>query len=266
LFLLVVLLAAAQARTVTLREGEPSPLIRIECPVNETTRIVLPEPLRQLRGLGRATEPLRISVERAKPETVILVRPALHPSAGTVEFRGTSLAIRLLLESSSEGTGSEVRVTREPRAAPPSASPVPSSPPPSPAAPAAPVAAAPKPEVLDLPALLAATPVAIDRREGLPGHRSMRLVDALKGDKWVWLRFRLEGGAAARVESVSWEHGDVASFTQEPSGEDLRVVVQLPRAPITKKTRVTLKLAEGATYKFPLRPGTIPGLFRSLFE
>jgi len=162
---------------------------------------------------------------------------------------------------------------REARAAVSAASPLPSSPSPAtPPAPAATVAAATRtdplapPSVLDLPALLAATPVAIDRREGLPGHRSMLLVDALKGDKWVWLRFRLEGGAAARVEKVTWEHGDIASFTQEPSGEDLRVVVQLPRAPITKKTRVSLKVAEGALYKFPLRPGTIPGLFRSLFE
>src|SRR6185295_9939153 len=92
--------------------------------------------------------------------------------------------------------------------------PVATAPPPT-MAPAAPAAAA-----LDMEGLLRARPVAIDRKEGRPGQRAMILVDALHGDEWIWLRFRLEGGASERVERVSWEHGEITRVMQEPAGRD----------------------------------------------
>jgi hypothetical protein len=113
---------------------------------------------------------------------------------------------------------------------------------------------------------LRATPVTIDRREGLPGQPEMVLVDALRGDEWVWLRFRLEGGAMSRIESVSWEHGEVSSFVQEPVGRDLRVIVQMPRAPMTKKTRVSLRVVRGPSYRFALTARTLTALFRGLLQ
>jgi hypothetical protein len=249
--------------------------------VNQTTRIVLPEPLRQLKGVGGETSALGLTVERTKPQAVLRVTPKSHPASGTVEFRGPTLVIRLSLESAASGVGSEVQVTVE--APPPSKV----AAPPVAAAPAAPVKDAPSPDarapgavpapsttpasaapssILDLAELLRATPVSIDRREGLPGQREMVLMDALRGDKWIWLRFKLEGGAAARVGRIWWEHGDITSYTQEAEGNDLRVVAQIPRAAVSRKTRVSVQVEGGPLYRFPLRPGTLPGLFRKIFE
>jgi hypothetical protein len=108
--------------------------------------------------------------------------------------------------------------------------------------------------------------VPIDRREGRPGQREMVLVDALQGDEWTWLRFRLEDGAEQRLERVWWDEGEVTRFLQEPAGRDLRVVVQLPRGRVTRKTRLSLKLASGPTYRFALQPSTLPGFLREIFR
>jgi hypothetical protein len=252
--LLLALALVFQVQEIALPQDGDAP-VRIVCPLKQTTRVVLPEALRQLKGVGRETEQLGLSVERTRPLALIVVRPETHPVSAQLEFRGHSRVIRLVFESAAEGESGEVHLvdasTRPPSVPPPVAAP--------PAGPAASPA-------LDLDGLLAATPVAIDRREALPGQPGMVLVDALKGDKWIWLRFRLERGAAARVERASWEHGDIASFTQEAAGEDLRIVVQVPRARVTRKTRVSIKLLGGGQYRFALRPGTIPGLFRSLFQ
>lgn len=277
----LVAFLAVQAQTTVLATHAPGEPVRIQCPVNQTTRIVLPEPLRQLKGVGGETSALGLIVERTKPQAILRVTPKSHPASGTVEFRGPTLVIRLSLESTASGVGSEVQVSLE--APPPSTV----AAPPATAAPAAPVKDAPSPDarpqgavsappagppsagpssVLDFAELLRATPVSIDRREGLPGQREMVLMDALRGDKWIWLRFKLEGGAAARVERVWWEHGDITSYTQEAEGKDLRVVVQVPRASVSRKTRVSLQVGGGPLYRFPLRPSTLPGLFRKIFE
>jgi hypothetical protein len=114
--------------------------------------------------------------------------------------------------------------------------------------------------------LLWAKAVVIGRREGLPGQRPMILVDALNGRDSIWLRFRLEGGAGERVARVSWEHGEVTTFEEVADGKDRRVVVQLPRALVTSKTRVALEVAGGPTYRFPLTAPTLARLLRSLFQ
>jgi hypothetical protein len=111
-----------------------------------------------------------------------------------------------------------------------------------------------------------ANAVVIGRREGLPGQRAMTLVDALDGRDSIWLRFRLEDGASSRVSRVSWEHGEVTTFEQVADGQDRRVVVQLPRAQVTAKTRVSLEVAGGPTYRFPLTAPTLARLLRSLFQ
>jgi hypothetical protein len=108
--------------------------------------------------------------------------------------------------------------------------------------------------------------VPIDRREGRPGQHQMVLVDALHGDEWTWLRFRLEDGADERVQRVWWEQGEVTRYLQEPAGPDLGVVVQLPREGVTRRTRLALKLASGATYRFALQPSTLPGFLREIFK
>jgi hypothetical protein len=120
-------------------------------------------------------------------------------------------------------------------------------------------------EGLDLRGLLLARPEHIGRREGLPGQPSLTLEDALKSEKWIWLRFVLASGANSHVEEVSWEGGLIQSFYVQPSQSDLRIVVQLPRAPVTKHTRVLLKLTPGGSYRFALSAPWLSTFVRELF-
>jgi hypothetical protein len=188
---------------------------------------------------------------------------------------GPTVRLRLTLETVAEGGDAEVHLgVDKPVAATPAPTPSPPStavgdetpaesaaPDPVPSAtPAAPAV------VFDVSNLMRATPVPIGRREGLPGQPVLVLVDALRGEAHLWLRFTLEGGAATRVRSVTWEAGTLTTFTQEPVGRDLRVVVQLPRATVTRKTRVSLAMDSGATYRFALSGGTLSDLWRKIFN
>jgi hypothetical protein len=264
----VAALVAVQSANVTVPGDGRADLVRVPCPVHRTTRVVFPEPLRLVKGLERETQPLGVSVESTKPQGVITVTPTEHPARGILELRGPTLTVRVLFESTPDGAGSEVRL----------ALPAPPSPAPSPAA--SPGASVPEPSPPPAPSpsppaaagffgpqdLLRVVTVPIDRREGRPGQYGMVLVDALNGDEWSWLRFRLEDGAEQRVERVWWEDGEVTRYLQEPAGPDLRVVVQLPRDRVTRKTRLSLKLASGATYRFALQPSTLPGFLRGIFR
>jgi hypothetical protein len=239
--------------------------------VNQTTILVFPEPLKQLRSQSREAALLGLSVERTRPTGVISVRPTTLSARGTIEFRGPTRVLRVLLEATAEGAGREVRLGEPPS---PAAEERPASPPPtSSAPPSSPIPAVvpappatPGPPALDLQGLLRATPRAIDRREGLPGQRPMVLKDALFGDEWVWLRFHLEGGASARVDRVWWDRGDIATYVQEANGKDLRIIVQIPRAAVSKKTRVSLRVATGPAYRFALTPSTLTNFFKELFK
>ena len=230
----------------------PVEAVRVACPVNQTTTLVFPEPLKQLRSQSREAALLGLFVERTKPMGVVSVRPTTLAARGTIEFRGPTRVLRVMLEATAEGTGREVRLG-EALPATAEASPAPA---PAPSVPPA----------LDLQGLLRATPRAIDRREGLPGQRPMVLKDALFGDEWVWLRFHLEGGASDRVERVWWEQGDLTTYVQEANGKDLRIVVQVPRAAVSKKTRVSLRVAAGPAYRFALTPSTLTNFFKELFK
>jgi hypothetical protein len=235
----------------------------VACPVNQTTTLVFPEALKQLRSQSREAALLGLSVERTKPMGVISIHPTTVSARGTIEFRGPTRVLRVMLEATAEGTGREVRLGEPPS----TASPAPETAPPPPAPLPSPVpAATPAPPLLDLQGLLRATPRAIDRREGLPGQRPMVLKDALFGDEWVWLRFHLEGGASVRVDRVWWEQGDIATYVQEANGKDLRIVVQIPRAAVSKKTRVSLRVAAGPAYRFALTPSTLTSFFKELFK
>ena len=111
-----------------------------------------------------------------------------------------------------------------------------------------------------------AKPLAIGRREGLPGQPAMILVDALSGRESIWFRFRLEGGARTRLSAVTWEQGDVTSFQQEPEGKDRRIVVRLPKRGVTPRTRVELVVEGGPTYRFALNAPTLSNALKSLFQ
>jgi hypothetical protein len=140
----------------------------------------------------------------------------------------------------------------------------------APAAASVPASPAPEggaaPEALVSAEMLWASPITIGRKEGLPGQPEMVLVDALRGEEWVWLRFRLSGGAQRRLSGVHWEHGEVTTYEAAADGEHLRVVVRLPRSRVGRQTRVTLDVEEGPSYRFALSAPTLSGLLRSLFR
>jgi hypothetical protein len=108
--------------------------------------------------------------------------------------------------------------------------------------------------------------VTIERHEGLPGQREMILVDALHGEEWIWFRFRLDGGASLRIARVSWERGEITSFVQEPSGADLRVIVQVPRASVTRSARLVLEVKDGPAYTFALGSRSFGRFLKELFQ
>ncbi len=281
---LSILAAGLPARSVVVSADAPDPL-RVVCPVAQVTRIVFPEPIRQLKGPALGS-PLNLRVERTKPNGIITVQPSAHPARSSVEFRGASGVIRLLLETAPSGEASELNlVLAEPRAEVEPPSPAPETLPPAPIAtlaeaPSPSPAARPTPDptpaasappsssavLLDLDGLVRAQAVSIGRREGLPGQRPMVLVDALRGERWIWLRFALEGGAQERIASVSWDQGRIPSFLQEPEGKDLRVILQVPRAAVTRRSRVTLEVESGPIYTFALSSSSLAGFFKDLFQ
>jgi hypothetical protein len=110
-------------------------------------------------------------------------------------------------------------------------------------------------------------PQRIGREEALPGQRPVILEDALKSDMNVFLRFRAVGAAKAKdlIAKVSWEHGEIRTYTVVPSGPDLRILVQLPRARVSKATRISMKLTSGDSYKFSLSAPWFSSFLRSLF-
>jgi hypothetical protein len=263
-----LVLAALASRTVTVAGDAPRP-VHVRCPVAETTEIAFAEPLRQLKASADDRRLFGIAVVQTKPTGTLSVRPTTATGTARVEFRGPSQVVELVLEAV-PGTPPEDPAPPVTLARAPTPEPVPTAPP-TPAPTPEPVAtAAPLPTTL-VPAaepndLVWAKPVVIGRREGLPGQRSMVLVDALSGQDSVWLRFRLEDGAAASIARVSWEHGEVTTFEQVADGADRRVVVQLPRGQVTPKTRVSVEVAAGPTYRFALTAPTLARLFRSLFR
>jgi hypothetical protein len=261
-----LVLFALTSRTVTVTGAETGP-VHVRCPVAETTEIAFAEPLRQLKASADDRRRFGITVVRTKPAGTLAVRPTDAGGTARVEFRGPSQVVELLLEAVPP-------VPPEPAPTPEAAAPAPPTVAPAPPATTQPPVTVPTPA--PAPASASATPepsgvvwakaVVIGRREGLPGQRSMVLVDALSGQDTVWLRFRLEDGASAEIARVHWEHGEVTTFEQVADGADRRVVVQLPRARVTPKTRVSLELAGGPTYRFALTAPTLARLFRSLFR
>lgn len=278
-------------------------LVRVTCARAGTTRIVLPGSLMQISGEGRAQRALGVTVERTRPYGVLRVDPRGHAGAALVDLRGPGWHLRLALQtvegarartlhlghapaptSSAPALGAEAvphggvpssaaaTPAPQPTSTPPAlvvepsaAPPPPADPSPAPTQPPSPAATPDTSVAFDVRALLRAQRVRLGRQEGLPGQRRMTLVEALHDETLVWLRFTLGDGAAERVQSVAWERGPLASFTQEPVGAHLHVVVQLPRAAVTRRTRVTLAMASGAEYRFALNSGTLADVFRSPF-
>jgi hypothetical protein len=256
-------MAHAAERRISVRRGAAA-TVEVACPVGQKTRIVFPEPLRSLKGLGVARAALGLSVEQAAPVAILAAAPPTHPARGTIEFQGSSLEVRLGLSTTTEGAAEPLEVTiviePEPDEGPANAE-EPSDAPPSTDAPPA-----RSPEALDLAALLSAKTIRIDRREGLPGQPELRLTDALRAEHWVFFRFHLEDGAKGGVKDIAWDDGQVKTFVTEPQGDDLLIVVQLPRERVSNRSRIRIETGDGLVYEVATRAPTLPGRFRDLFR
>jgi hypothetical protein len=252
-----LVLFALTTRTVTVAGTDAGP-VHVRCPAGETTEIAFAEPLRQLKASADDRRRYGLEVLRTKPTGALSVRPEAGAGTARLEFRGPRQVVELVLEAVAE---TPAAATPEPPPATVAAAPAPTPAPPPAPTPAPAASATPEPSDL-----VWAKPVVIGRREGLPGQRPMVLVDALSGQDSVWLRFRLEDGADVAVARVHWEHGEVTTFEQVADGADRRVVVQLPRGQVTPRTRVSVEIAGGPTYRFALTAPTLARLFRSLFR
>jgi hypothetical protein len=292
----VVLAAALEIRTLEVPAELRRP-IRIECAVGALTRVVFPEQLLTLRWSKGAREALGARLRSTEPVGIVEVQPARLAASSSVEAHGPSWTLNLELTVVPTGAPLEIRIVLTPgpeRATaldevgqkPRDATPVGDASGEGdrgvvsaghervdlPAATGA-VSSELSNKLADLSALskvdlaglLAAEVVPIGRREVQPGRRDVVLVDALRGENWVWLRFAVRGGARESVEGVRWEHGAVDSYLAEASGEDLRIVVQVPRALVESKSKVTLQVA-GGEYRFPLNSGTLGAFLRGLFR
>lgn len=96
------------------------------------------------------------------------------------------------------------------------------------------------------------------------------LVDALRGEKYVWFRLTIRGGGGETVEDVSCQRKggaptNVDEYMTEHAGQDLQIVVQLDREQVDGSTRLFLKIKGGPRYKFSLGAPTILRFVEGLF-
>jgi hypothetical protein len=321
----------------------------INCPTQQTTRVVLPERVTGYRGDPSSEALLGLHVQ-TKPRAVISLQPKRYPSEGRFRVDGITRRLVLVFRTVPEGISREVRlrlvgppspheqasaersgtVTIPPAigqtlpahadadpvaAAVRSVNPSPASeqlehghqataaapagdaehlnvaqgraafePPPAAAPPQDLMATPPSTPAQDVPGpahvaaglldpgILTARVRSIGRVENLPGQRPVELVDALEGDRYLWLRFSIEDTKGARVERIWWEHGPIANYATEEvdHGKRLALVVQLPRrsdsgtALVTKHTRVHMKLSDGER-TFPLSAPWLGAVVKDLF-
>lgn len=127
--ILVVALATAglPVRSVAIPPAAVAKPVRIECPVGQLTQIVFPERLVLLKASAGAADALGVAAQQSAPLGVVSVRP-VKVSTGTLELRGPSLVLVIVLQGVEKGGPSEIRLTLTP-ASPPAPSPKPSPPP-----------------------------------------------------------------------------------------------------------------------------------------
>ena len=288
-------LIAAIPLSGELSDIELSPLqadgtepLEISAPVGATTLLRFPGEIVEL--LDDPETPCQSSAIALRPTRyALLIQPSSHPSS--CQFRASlasEIVVVVRIQSGPAGDAAEVAY----RVHPPGAATPP--PPPIVRAPGrqgddeggdTPVVEAfeeptvelplgppePTPEevkpTLDLSGLVRAEVQPIGRREDQAGRPAMVLVDAMRGAELVWLRFELRRGRDAKVASIEWTGEGVLPYLEEPTAKgDLRVVVQLPREGVSKKTRVTIHIQEGGTYKFALNSGSFSAFLKSIFR
>jgi hypothetical protein len=254
--------------------------IRIPCPIGARTRIVLPEPMVMLKASPGAGLALGVEAEQARPFGIVSLRP-VRRTTGTLEARGPTMVLTLVVEAGPSGTASEVRLTlvppevrsgQEPKPAP-TPSPTPEAipePVPSPeeSRPPLPKEEAPSPSPaleFDPAVLITLKPVVVGRTEGMPSQRPLVLDDILESGERAWLRFTLKKGSGEHVQRVWWPLGDITNVTEAVSGADLRIVVEIPRRKAGPKTRVSLAIRGGGSYTFALSDPSFTTFLKRLF-
>lgn len=125
LLILAATLAAPSlpVRTVVIPPAALSKPMSIDCPVGQLTQIVLPERLILLKASAGAADDLGVAAEKSSPLGVVSVRP-VKVATGTLELRGPTLVLIVLVRGVERGGSSEIRLTlAAPAPTPPSPSP-----------------------------------------------------------------------------------------------------------------------------------------------
>jgi hypothetical protein len=204
---------------------------------------------------ARRLEELGVGNGASTPSTAVGVIPARGALVGanSPTARGDG-AVETINERSAEGSAGSSGGAGQETAAPR-----------GPSIAAAPVFQLPALRKASLAELLNAEVVPIGRREVQPGRRDVVLLDALQAKDWVWLRFLVPGGARDHVEGLSWDDRQVGSYQAETLRGDLRLVVRISRQLFRAKSKAILRVGRGE-YRFPLRAGTLGGLFGGPFQ
>lgn len=108
---------------------------------------------------------------------------------------------------------------------------------------------------------LSGKPVKLNEVQGLPGQHRCVLEEARQGNNKVLFRFRLVGGKDIGVKAVRSPEGPLSTYLAGPDGDDMIVLVELPKELWKKKSGLEITFSNGVTYKFRLRN---PGLLRFL--
>lgn len=163
-----IVLASPRTVIVPRASATTSSPVRLECPVNKVTRIIIVKPFRRLVVKPpTAVDPLGIAVLASKPEGIVRIQPSRHPVSGEMHIQVEDRLIVLALRTTAQGAAAEIRLVPSDASAGVS-SPLPISgkraslePAPSPSAkrPAVPIA----PPPIAIPSISAATsqPIAV---------------------------------------------------------------------------------------------------------
>jgi hypothetical protein len=112
-WILVLALAAPRddlpVRVAPLPPRGSSKTVTISCPVGAETRLVLPEPLLTLKASPGAAAALGVEAAQARPFGIVELHP-VRPGQGTLEIRGPSLLVTIVVEAGPSGSPSEIRL------------------------------------------------------------------------------------------------------------------------------------------------------------
>jgi len=91
----------------------------------------------------------------------------------------------------------------------------------------------------------------------------VELLDATVGEGSVVYRFRIYRGAGIEVAELSWPYGPLNHETWTDNG-DRWIYVTTTHADVDRDAKITIRLSDGARYRFSLRAPTLMKALKDL--